>query len=104
MQHLHAGVGDPVGEQRRGGLNVQAGGDVTVSQTTVTRNVSKGLGGGVSNLGRVSFFGSQVRSNSGSGGGGIATGNGNVTLTNTIVRSNSPDNCRPINTIPGCVN
>lgn len=42
--------------------------------------------------------------NRGSSGGGIATGNTNVTLRGTVVRNNAPDNCNPLNTIPGCVN
>jgi hypothetical protein len=36
-------------------------------------------------------------------GGGIA-GNSRTTLINSIVRNNIPDNCAPLNTIPGCVN
>ncbi len=41
--------------------------------------------------------------NRGSAGGGIATGNANVFLQQSIVRNNIPDNCNPLNTIPGCV-
>ena len=47
---------------------------------------------------------STVEFNRASGGGGIATGNNNVTLRRTTVAHNTPDNCNPLNTIPGCVN
>ena len=87
-----------------GGLNTQAAGITRIFQTTFTNNTSGSLGGGISNLGTTSLAGSQVRLNTGSAGGGIATGNNNVTLTNTIVRDNNPDNCSPLNTIPGCSN
>ncbi len=87
-----------------GGLNTQPGAVSRLFQTTVTHNVSLGLGGGISNLGTTSINGSQVRFNTGSSGGGIATGNTNVTLTSSIVKKNTPDNCNPLNTIPGCSN
>src|SRR6266705_2633300 len=87
-----------------GGLNTQAAGITRIFQTTFTNNTSGSLGGGISNLGTTSLAGSQVRLNTGSAGGGIATGNNNITLTNTIVRDNTPDNCSPLNTIPGCSN
>ena len=86
-----------------GGLNTQPGGVSRLSQSTVTHNTSGGLGGGISNLGTTFIDGSQVRLNTGSGGGGIATGNTNVTLRSSIVKKNTPDNCSPLNTIPGCV-
>jgi hypothetical protein len=88
-----------------GGVNTQPGGTTRVNQTTVSRNTSGGLGGGLANLGTTSLNGSTVTQNTGSGGGGIATGNTNVTLRGgTVVRFNTPDNCNPPNTIPGCVN
>jgi hypothetical protein len=85
-----------------GGLNTQPGGTSRISQSTFTRNTSGGLGGGMSNLGTTSLFGTTVRLNKGSGGGGIATGNTNVTLRGSTVEDNTPDNCS--GTIPGCVN
>lgn len=65
--------------------------------------MSGGLGGGISSLGTTTISGSSIRFNRGSGGGGIATGNTNVTLQNSTVTSNTPDNCNPLGTIPGCV-
>jgi len=87
-----------------GGLNTQPGGISHISQSQIVNNVSGSLGGGISNLGTTTISGSSVRFNQGSGGGGIATGNTNVTLRNSTVTSNTPDNCNPLNTIPGCVN
>lgn len=87
-----------------GGLNTQSGGTSRISRSTFTRNTSGGLGGAISNLGTTSLTGSTVRLNKASSGGGIATGNTNVTLRDTSVVANTPDNCNPANTIPGCFN
>jgi hypothetical protein len=88
-----------------GGLNTQTAGTSRLFNDTLTRNTSGGLGGGISNLGTTSLFGTRVVLNTGSSGGGIATGNSNVTLRGgTVVRNNNPNNCSPLNTIPGCVN
>jgi hypothetical protein len=86
-----------------GGLNTQPGGISHIIRSQIVSNVSGGLGGGVSNLGTTTISGSSVRFNKGSSGGGIATGNTNVTLTQSTVTSNKPNNCNPLNTIPGCV-
>jgi hypothetical protein len=86
-----------------GGVNTQPGGITRLIQSTVDHNTSGSLGGGLSNLGTTSLNRTVVTSNRGSGGGGIATGNANVTLVRSVVRNNTPDNCSPINTIPGCV-
>jgi hypothetical protein len=87
-----------------GGLNNQAAGTARLFWTSFTGNVSGGLGGGISNLGTTSIVGGSIRFNKGSGGGGIATSNTHVTLHQTIVRNNTPNNCSPVNTIPGCHN
>jgi hypothetical protein len=88
-----------------GGVNTQSAGTTRLGDDTVSRNTSGGLGGGISNLGTTSLDHTLVTLNTGSAGGGIATANTNVTLRGgTVVRNNRPDNCSPINTIPGCVN
>ena len=87
-----------------GAVNTQSAGITRLTSTAVSENTSGGLGGGLSNLGTTSLTGSTVTHNRGSSGGGIATGNTNVTLRATVVRNNAPDNCNPLNTIPGCVN
>jgi hypothetical protein len=87
-----------------GAVNTQPSGTTRLINTTVSDNTSGSLGGGLSNLGTLILTGSTVTQNRGSAGGGIATGNTNVTLGGgTRVRNNIPDNCNPLNTIPGCV-
>jgi hypothetical protein len=86
-----------------GAMNTQPGGTTRLIRVTVDHNTSGGLGGGLSNLGTTSLNRTLVSANRGSSGGGIATGNTNVTLVRSIVRNNIPDNCNPLNTIPGCV-
>jgi hypothetical protein len=85
-----------------GGLNTQQRGTSRIVRSTFARNISGGLGGGISNLGTMSLSRSTVRLNRGSSGGGIATGNSHVTLHDSVISSNNPDNCSPLNTIPGC--
>lgn len=86
-----------------GGLNTQASGVSRISSSSFVHNTSGSLGGGMSNLGTTVLTGTEVRLNTGSSGGGIATGNASVTLHASVVQDNTPDNCNPVNTIPGCV-
>jgi hypothetical protein len=86
-----------------GGVNTQSSGNTRLVGSLVERNTSGSLGGGISNLGTTLVDRTVVRLNQGSAGGGIATGNTNVTLRSSVVRDNTPDNCNPQNTIPGCV-
>jgi len=85
-----------------GAINTQPAGVTRISNSHITGNTSGGLGGGLSNLGTLSLDRTQVTGNEGSAGGGIATGNTHVTLRASRVRYNIPDNCNPLNTIPGC--
>jgi hypothetical protein len=87
-----------------GGLNTQASGISQITQSSFSRNVSGSLGGAISNLGSTSLTQTVVRQNSGYRGGGIATANSNVALHASVFSGNTPDNCNPLNTIPGCVN
>jgi hypothetical protein len=86
-----------------GGVNTQPSGVTHISSSSFVNNTSGGLGGGLANLGTTVLTGTEVRLNTGSSGGGIATGNSNVTLHASIVQDNIPNNCNPLNTIPGCV-
>jgi hypothetical protein len=85
-----------------GGLNTQPSGTSRIIRVTLDHNSSGGLGGGISNLGTTILENTLVEHNKGSAGGGIATGNTNFILRRSIVRRNTPDNCSPLNTIPGC--
>ncbi|WP_214642618.1 hypothetical protein [Nonomuraea sp. NEAU-A123] len=86
-----------------GGLNTQATGVSHLINSTLDNNVSGSLGGGISNLGTTTLDRVLVTRNKGSAGGGISTGNTNVVIQNSTIRDNIPDNCNPLNTIPGCV-
>lgn len=82
-----------------GGINVQPGATVTLSNSTVAGNTSGGLGGGISNLGTLTVQGTTIANNSASSGTAIATGNANVTLAATIVakQSSAGSACDPAN-------
>jgi hypothetical protein len=85
-----------------GAINTQAAGTTVISSSSIILNTSGSLGGGISNLGTLRVTGTEIRMNTGTSGGGIATGNSNVTLVGSVVQDNTPDNCNPLNTIPGC--
>jgi hypothetical protein len=87
-----------------GGLNTQSSGVSNLIRSTVADNTSGSLGGGISNLGTTKLDRVLVERNTGSGGGGIATGNTDVSLLKSIIRANIPNNCDPLNAIPGCLN
>ncbi|WP_141956547.1 hypothetical protein [Actinoallomurus bryophytorum] len=86
-----------------GGLNVQPGATANITQDTFSVNRSGGAGGGIAGLGRITLTRTLVERNQATVGGGI-TGNSRTTLIQSIIRNNVPDNCAPLNTIPGCVN
>ncbi|MGI8334492.1 hypothetical protein ACRYCC_31460 [Actinomadura scrupuli] len=100
FKSIFAGNSAPI---NGGALNTQSSGVSHLIQTTVDHNISGGLGGGLSNLGTTTLDRVLVKENKGSNGGGIATGNTNVIIQNSAVRDNIPNNCNPLNTIPGCV-
>ena len=82
-----------------GGINVQPGGEVTVSSSTLAGNTSGGLGGAISNLGTLAVQSSTIVGNAASSGSVIATGNANVTFgADLIGAQTSGDACSPANT------
>lgn len=81
-----------------GGVNVQAGGVVTISNSTIAGNTSGSVGGGLSNLGTLNVEGSTIANNSGSNGAAIASGNSSVTFATTIIAEQSSGGaCSPAN-------
>lgn len=84
-----------------GGVNTQSSGRTRLVRTTVEKNTSGSLGGGISNFGTTTLDRTLVRGNRGTAGGGIASANANVTAFRSVVRANTPDDCSP-NTLPGC--
>ena len=98
-------------------LGVADSGVLTVSLSQVNNNSASGTGGGILEDGTTPDFTfgqpggpltlrlSQVTGNSAAQGGGIFASVGSpVTLKITAVVRNTPDNCFPPGSIPGCKN
>ncbi|MEV7522379.1 hypothetical protein [Streptomyces sp. NPDC091371] len=58
--------------------------------------------GGLYNVGTTSLTGSAVTGNRAAAGGGVFEAAGAVTLSATAVAANTPDNCAPQGSVPGC--
>jgi parallel beta-helix repeat protein len=83
-------------------------GTESVIRSTVERNTASDQGGGIYmvNGGTMTLTRSAVESNTANGGpgsgGGIYISSGTVTLDHSWARKNSPDNCAPSASVPGC--
>jgi len=83
-------------------------GTASVIRSTVERNMASDQGGGIYivNGGTMTLTRSAVESNTADGGpgsgGGIYKSSGTVTLDHSWARKNSPDNCAPTGSVPGC--
>ncbi|MFF7126127.1 hypothetical protein [Streptomyces sp. NPDC008240] len=90
-----------------GGGGIFNDGTLTMTRSTVRGNTAD-FGGGIYNRNAATLTLSSVVGNTANGGpgsgGGIFNSGGTVTLDRTLVRNNTPDNCSPENTIPGCTN
>jgi hypothetical protein len=108
------------------GLNASGGGIInaqgppgtvpttlTVNNSEVNNNHANGDGGGIANGiptpgppplfgGTVTLNHSQLSGNTAASGGGVFNFRGTVTLSMTSVTSNTPDNCAPPGSLPGC--
>jgi hypothetical protein len=110
----NAGTLRLVGSRLNGNVAVRNGGGVyttashtaRVIQSTIAGNSAANLGGGLYNAGTTSLDDTLVNLNQAVGtpnaGGGIFNAAGTVTLSRSTVRRNSPDNCEPLHSIPGC--
>ncbi len=90
------------------------GGVLTINSSQVNGNSASGIGGGILEAGfnldgtfaaggLLALNHSQVTENTSVSGGGIwATAGSPVTLKHTSIRENTPDNCFPPGSIPGC--
>jgi hypothetical protein len=81
----------------------------TIIRTTIDHNFAGFAGGGILNLGVMSIDRSLIVHNknspvNGFSGGGLYTVSPTVTVRRSIIRANSPNNCFPVNGVPGCVN
>ncbi|MBL1113999.1 hypothetical protein JK364_16590 [Streptomyces sp. 110] len=89
-----------------GGIRNLNGSTLNLKSTTLKDNIAV-RGGGLSNLASpATLVDSLVTRNTAiTAGGGIDNqSNGQVTLTNTKVIDNTPDNCAPEGSVPGCTN
>ncbi|WP_405529055.1 hypothetical protein OG592_14025 [Streptomyces avidinii] len=75
-----------------------------VSSTTIADNRAGLMGGGIANYGSSTLTKSTVRRNSALNGGGIwqAPSPSVLTLVNSRITNNTPNNCRPVGSVPGC--
>lgn len=92
---------------RGGGIYTDTGGTTRIIQSTIDHNNTSLFGGGIYNNGRTSLDRTLVQLNEAPdsiGAGGIYNNvPGGVTLRRSIVRRNSPDNCEPAGSVPGCL-
>jgi hypothetical protein len=91
---------------------------LTLNNSQVNNNSAVGDGGGIANGlplppqpgvpqllgGTVTLNHSQVTGNTAGSGGGIFNYKGTVSLSGTSVNGNTPNNCAPATSVPGCVN
>jgi hypothetical protein len=90
-------------ENAGGGVATDATGTSRVIQSTIDHNFAGGTGGGILNSGTTSLQNTLVvRNRAGTSGGGLQNG-GVITVRRSIIRANTPDNCAPANSVPGCI-
>jgi hypothetical protein len=108
------GMGGGIGNLDFG---VPNSGILTLNWTQVNNNTASGTGGGIVEEGfgsgpapvagnTLALNASLVTGNSATGGGGgiFAIAGSPITVKFTFIFRNAPDNCEPLNTIPGCHN
>jgi hypothetical protein len=87
---------------------------LTLNQSAVDDNSAGGDGGGIANGiplggpmplvgGQITMNQSEVVGNSALHGGGVFNSGGTVALHNSRIVDNTPDNCEPSGTVPGCI-
>ena len=90
-----------------GAIYNEQGGLADIRQTTLRNNTATGDGGGLFNGtgGSAVLTRTLVTTNAAADGGGIfdVPGPGTVTLVNSVVTANTPNNCRPVGAVAGCV-
>ncbi|MCW2862774.1 MAG: hypothetical protein JWP48_4482 [Actinoallomurus sp.] len=85
-----------------GGINTTVGATSRVLQSTIDRNTTTGSGGGLRNLGTKIVDHTLTELNAAAVSGGGIFNAGTVTHTTSTTRNNTPNNCFPLGTIPGC--
>ncbi|MGQ4416602.1 nitrous oxide reductase family maturation protein NosD [Streptomyces sp. SAS_269] len=92
-----------------GGVTTEGGTTLNLNHSTVKGNTASTQGGAIYNGGTVTLTHSTVERNTAQGGPGSGGGiyqqssSATATLNNSRVRKNTPDNCAPSGSVPGCV-
>ncbi|GAA4635998.1 hypothetical protein GCM10023196_083920 [Actinoallomurus vinaceus] len=90
-------------EDGGGAIDTLPTGTTHIVQSTLDHNVAAGSGGGVFNSGTTSLDHTLiVRNHADVSGGGIFQNSGTITVNQSITNDNTPDNCAPPNSVPGC--
>jgi hypothetical protein len=86
-----------------GGSGIATTGASRIIQSTIDHNFAAGDGGGILNSGTTSLQRTLVvRNRAGGSGGGVFQNGGTFTVRRSVIRANTPDNCAPANSVPGC--
>ncbi|MFB7756048.1 hypothetical protein ACFC18_41655 [Streptomyces sp. NPDC056121] len=81
---------DPSAANNFGILSVDSIGNLTLTNTTITKGVASDFGGGIANRGRLTVTGSDISGNSANFSGGIGGGSGTVTrIVNSSITGNT---------------
>jgi predicted outer membrane repeat protein len=77
---------------------------MNISSTTIADNRAGLMGGGIANYGTSALTNTVVRRNSALNGGGVwqAPSPSVLNLVNSRIFDNTPNNCRPVGSVPGC--
>lgn len=92
-----------------GGITSEGTVTLNLVHSTVRGNTASDRGGGIDNGGTATLTHSTVERNTSQGGPGSGGGinqqspSATVTLSQSQVRNNTPDNCAPSGSVPGCV-
>ena len=89
-----------------GALYTTADHTTRVIRSTISGNTAANLGGGIANSGTTTLTRTLVRFNQAIGnataGGGVQNAAGTVILRGSLVTTNSPGDCAPAGSVPGC--
>jgi hypothetical protein len=87
-----------------GGIYNDASAQMEIAGSKLELNSAITKGGAISNYGASLLQNSEVESNTAPQGGGIWQGGGTTVAVITQITGNLANNCRPLASIPGCVN
>jgi hypothetical protein len=86
----------------QGGGIYNEGSPMLVAGSTLQQNTAGDSGGGIANYGPSTLQNTVVVANGAPSGGGVWQGGGHLTPILTVIAGNTPNNCEPIGSVPGC--